>query len=202
MGTACIDSCFVAYGVYVNKKNTKTKDGVVMKKLVKIMAVAVLIATSAVALTLEDYDKYIANENNALSKQTLICEREASLIFKDPTLCVRAAQISLKEYNSMPTGGYYSYQQYVTDMYKNASLIYNKISDYTNKVKMFKKVLEFSSNDSVINANLGLAYYLGKGVETNKIKAYEHWSIAAKKGDQQAQSNLDILCKESPWACK
>lgn len=173
-----------------------------MKKLVKLMAVAVLTASSVGAImTLEMYDTILPFSKNPAHKQMLICEREAGFLLKDPMLCVRAAQISLKEYDSMPAG-YSSYQEYATAMYKNASLIYNKIGDHSNEIKMFKKVLEFSPNDSYVNTNLGLAYALGKGVETNKIKAYEHWSIAAKQGGQEAQNNLDMLCKQSPWACK
>lgn len=50
-----------------------------------------------------------------------------------------------------------------------------------------------------------LMYFAGKGVEKNKYKTYEHFSIAAKQGDeiaQVAQNYLDTLCRESPWACK
>ena len=36
----------------------------------------------------------------------------------------------------------------------------------------------------------------------NKIEAFNWWMKAAKRGHVDAQKNLDILCKESPWACK
>ena len=123
-------------------------------------------------------------------------------IFKDPKLCIKAAQISLKEYQSRGINSYSSYEEYSAAMYSNAGDIYNRIEDITNAVKMFKKVVEFSPNHLAANYNLGVAYYYGDGIETNKIKAYEHWRVAAQQGNQEAQKNLDILCKNSPWACK
>ena len=50
--------------------------------------------------------------------------------------------------------------------------------------------------------NLGVKYHKGKGVPLNKIKAYELYLQAARQGNENAQRNLDILCKDSPWACK
>ena len=72
-----------------------------MKKLVKIMVAAILMASSLGAMTLEDHNGYIAKENNPALKQALICEREAAFIFKNPMECTKAAQISLNEYNSI-----------------------------------------------------------------------------------------------------
>ena len=45
-------------------------------------------------------------------------------------------------------------------------------------------------------------YYYGHGVNVDKFKTYELWLKAAKQGNSNAQGNLDILCKQSPWACK
>jgi TPR repeat protein len=45
-------------------------------------------------------------------------------------------------------------------------------------------------------------YYLGQGVKKNKIKAYQYLMKSAQQGNSVAQNRLDILCKESPWACK
>ena len=36
----------------------------------------------------------------------------------------------------------------------------------------------------------------------NKLNAYKYYMKSAKTGDLQAQKNLDIMCKKSPWACK
>ena len=74
--------------------------------------------------------------------------------------------------------------------------------------KDYKKAIQYytlSANQNYAEAlvNLGIIYYNGShGVKTNKIKTYQLWMKAVKQGDQKAQNNLDVLCKESPWACK
>ncbi len=40
------------------------------------------------------------------------------------------------------------------------------------------------------------------GVALNKIVAFEYWMKAARQSHLEAQKSLDVLCKESPWACK
>lgn len=172
-----------------------------LKNIKKVLIAAIFVAASLSGTTLEDADRYIAEEKNPAEKQNFICEREALFILKDPTLCIKAAQISLQEYQSKRIK-FRSYEEYRAIMYSNAGFIYAKIGDDTNKIKMYKKALEISPNNDLANLNFGVAYYFGKGVETNKIKAYEHLRVAAKQGNEQAQKNLDILCKESPWACK
>jgi len=67
---------------------------------------------------------------------------------------------------------------------------------------MYKKAIEYNPNDDVAHYALGLSYYYGGGVAMDKNKAYYHWNIAAKQGNQQATINLGVLCSESPWACK
>lgn len=134
---------------------------------------------------------------NELRNQMMSCE-----LGSEPSLCVKAAQISLKEYQSMQTNPYDNYEEYRAGMYYNAGVKYNKIEDTTNACKIFKKAVEFSPNYSDANYNLGICYYFGDGVGINKIKAYEHFRVAAQQGNQNAQKNLDIICKESPWACK
>jgi TPR repeat protein len=49
---------------------------------------------------------------------------------------------------------------------------------------------------------LGLFYWTGTVVPLDKIKAYNLLMKASKQGDEVSQKSLDILCKESPWACK
>jgi len=170
--------------------------------VLKVLLAAIFVAASLSGATLEDYDKIISEEKNPADKQRRLCEREVIFISKDPTLCIKAAQIYLKEYDDILQKGYNSHKGEVAAMYFNAAIIYSKIGDNGNKVKMLTKVLEFSPNDEYSNYFLGTAYYFGEAVDTNKTKAYGHWNIAAKQGNQQAQKNCDILCKESPWACK
>jgi len=47
--------------------------------------------------------------------------------------------------------------------------------------------------------NTGLLYDESKG---DKLNAYKYYMKASKLGNIQAQKNLNIMCKESPWACK
>ena len=51
---------------------------------------------------------------------------------------------------------------------------------------------------SICLLNIGTIYY----GHDNKLNAYKYWMKAAKLGDIQSQKNLDIMCKQSPWACK
>jgi len=51
----------------------------------------------------------------------------------------------------------------------------------------------------IIYLNIGLLYDESKG---DKLKAYEYYMKAARLGNIQAQKNLNIMCKESSWACK
>ena len=57
-------------------------------------------------------------------------------------------------------------------------------------------------NQCIIGGIIGYQYDLGIGVKQNKIKAYQFYLKSAKFGSKQSQNNLDILCRESPWACK
>jgi len=50
--------------------------------------------------------------------------------------------------------------------------------------------------------NLGTFYAEGKEVEKNKITAFNYWIESAKRSHVKAQESLDLLCKESPWACR
>lgn len=170
--------------------------------VLKVLLAAIFVAATLSGVTLEDADRLMAQVKNPAFKQSLLCERESSFIFKDPALCIKAAQISLKEYQSIQEKPYDNYDGYRAGMYFNAGIIYSKTGDNANAVEMYKKALEFSPNDATTNRNLAVAYYLGKGIKLNKIKSYEHMLVAAKQGDQKAQEALDIICKESPWACK
>ena len=93
----------------------------------------------------------------------------------DIKMCVAAAEI---------------YDFYLKN-YKKAVPLYEEACKHDN--------LKFNSEACY---NLGLLYFYGKGVSKNYYKAYEYWIKAAKKGNTKAQHNLDILCREHPWACK
>jgi TPR repeat protein len=173
-----------------------------MKKLIEIMVVGVLMVGSVEANTLEEFNEAITYSYNPIMKQALICEREASYLFKNPIECIKAAQISLKEYNTLVDKPYGNFQEYTATMYSNAGSIYDDIKDYDNAIKMYKKALDISPNNILANINLGSSHYLGKGVDKNLIKTYEYFRVAAKQGDKDAQMRLLYLCEKSPWACK
>ena len=48
----------------------------------------------------------------------------------------------------------------------------------------------------------GIKYMKGEEVKLDKFKAFSLLMDSARKGSEQAQKQLDRLCKESPWACK
>jgi len=83
-------------------------------------------------------------------------------------------------------------------LYDNGGYVVQQ--DHSKAAKLYKKACNLG--DATGCLNLGYLYAKGYGVSMNKFKAYKYWVKAAKQGNQQAQHNLDILCKQSPWACK
>jgi len=93
--------------------------------------------------------------------------------------------------------------KYAAEAYFNAGIIYQfgvKYHDINKAAEMYKLGAKLGNRTAQLN--LGFSYYLGKGIEKNKISAYKWWLKSAKKGSEKAQNMLDILCQESPWACK
>jgi TPR repeat protein len=74
--------------------------------------------------------------------------------------------------------------------------------NYVKAAQFYKKACESDKGYAYACNNLAILYYSGKGVSKNYYKTYEYFIKAAKKGDSSAQKNLDILCREHPWACK
>jgi TPR repeat protein len=91
-------------------------------------------------------------------------------------------------------------------MKNNPGSTYNLARIYANSnnfKKAFPLYLNAAENGSIhAYNNIGYCYSNGKGVKKDAIKAYTAYMKAAKQGDSTAQHNLDVLCKESPWACK
>jgi tetratricopeptide (TPR) repeat protein len=156
-------------------------------------------------------------------KQLLICEEEV----KDSQQCIKAADMLLEvskkatkssllrcelfgvsEETCKSSPAIYQktdkefFNHFISEAYYNAGLRYNRNMEYEKGVAMYKKAIEYNPNAGYAYNNLGISYYHGQGVVMDKIKAYEHYSIAKKHGFQEAQKNLDKLCSESPWACK
>lgn len=82
-------------------------------------------------------------------------------------------------------------------LYKNGEGVEQ---NYQEALKWYKKSAEQGNVDSQVI--LGALHYVGQGVAQDKIMAYEWWSKAASQGNEAAQKSLDMLCAESPWACK
>lgn len=108
---------------------------------------------------------------------------------------------SMKDYDNAIKWYTKSANQGRIDAYNNLGLIYAKIKkDYNLAFNSFNKAAQEGDSDSQVS--LGYMYDNGLGINENKIKAYEWWLKAAKQGHATAQKNLEILCKNSPWACK
>ncbi len=199
-----------------------------MKKLISVALATFCTVSFVGASSLEEYDKSISEAKNPTLKQILTCEREANYIYKDPQQCIKAADMVLEmskkaTKNSLLRCEFFGkseetcklefpsiyqktdkefFNEKISESYFNAGIIYNKSMVYEKCVAMYKKVIEYNPNDDVAHYALGLSYYYGGGVAMDKNKAYEHYNIATKQGNQRAQKELDVLCKESPWACK
>lgn len=83
--------------------------------------------------------------------------------------------------------------------------------DTQKAVYWFKKAIEQKTKGSSVSSmyNLGIVYYYGEGnVAVDKKLAYKYWmkcvdsDVSDPKAQEGCQNNLDILCKQSPWACK
>ena len=67
-------------------------------------------------------------------------------------------------------------------------------------LKLEEKIYPNATNViAALYGNVGLLYDESKG---DKLKAYKYYMKAARLGSIQAQKNLNIMCKESSWACK
>lgn len=75
----------------------------------------------------------------------------------------------------------------------------------------YKKAIEQKTDSASIDSmlNLGVLYYNGEGrVAVDKKLAYKYWmkcidsDMYVPEVQKSCQKNLNILCKQSPWACK
>ncbi len=198
-----------------------------MKKWISVALATFCTVGFLEALTLEEADKIISEAKIPTTKQLFVCERESSFIYKDSQQCIKAADmllemskkvtkssllrcelLSISEENCKLMPDIYQktdkefFNEYIADSYFNAGIIYDKSMVYEKGVAMYKKAIEYNPNHILAHKNLGIRYYVGNGIAMDKYKAYEHVSIAAKQGDQNSQKALDVLCSQSPWACK
>lgn len=200
-----------------------------MKKWISVALATFCTVSFAEDAALEDMDKLISEAKNPTFKQHIICTREANFIIAgDPQKCVKAGDMllemstkatknsllrceffganeekcKLKHQNAYQMTDKEFFNKYIAFHYNNAGVMYSGRALYEKEFTMYKKALEYNPNDDLAHINLGISYYHGRGVAMDKNKAYYHWNIAAKQGNQQATINLGVLCSESPWACK
>lgn len=91
----------------------------------------------------------------------------------------------------------------INAQYNVASLYYKGVGikkDYEKAAYWYEKAA--LAGDVSAMHNIGSMFLLGEGVKMNKILAFNYLLKAAKKSHYKAQKTLDILCKESPWACR
>jgi len=58
------------------------------------------------------------------------------------------------------------------------------------------------AGDSAAQVNVGVIYAWDPEITNDKMKAYENFKSALKKGRSEASGYLDKLCKESKWVCE
>ncbi len=84
----------------------------------------------------------------------------------------------------------------------------NKSNKYTADVNICIKAIELTNKNRYVLKEGAKEYksYTNAGIiyisQGNKVSAYKYFMKAAKLGSIVAQENLNILCKQSPWACK
>jgi len=106
------------------------------------------------------------------------------------------------EYDKMINSNNYSEMSKQSIRCNKAALNHPHSSDVNICLKVVEMMKAKGYNDRACRIeylDIGLLYDLSKN---DKLKAYEYYMKAARLGNIQAQKNLNIMCKESPWACK
>ncbi|MFA6196781.1 MAG: hypothetical protein WC656_09070 [Sulfurimonas sp.] len=174
--------------------------------MIKILAVLIFISSGVFADTLETMNRYIKEAKTPLSKQMLICERDADVNLKnaDAKECLKAADMLLalkgKKLDDYESSFPVSVERMASGYFKNAGGIYEAQGDYKNAIIMYEKAAE-QNNSTALN-NLGILYANGEGVPKNYTKAYQYWKEASALGNKNAEQALQALCSKNSSACK
>jgi TPR repeat protein len=175
-----------------------------MKRIILGISVLLLLVQTAFAYTDEEFDRWIKDEKNPLTKQTFMCEKEVThhKDYGSPQICIDSASLYKKQ-KILSTDE----KDYYGEAYNNAGIIYTFGKGNKNLKKAHKMFLNaykvgYGKKHSDVMHKLGYFNRYGKGTEQNKILAYKYYLEAAKSGNKDSQDALDSLCKESPWACK
>jgi hypothetical protein len=161
-----------------------------------------------------DWDSNFLSPTYGWLKQTKTCLSDTSadeykqrLEHQNKEQEEKTAQANQKRQNDIA-----QFEKYKRDAEKgdkeaqyNLGVVYQNglLEQRTDKTKAFE-LFEKSAKQGYSTAQLNAGYMLvqGIGVAQNKIKAYQYFLSAAKQGNKEAQGNLDMLCHDSPWACK
>lgn len=81
----------------------------------------------------------------------------------------------------------------VAGPWEDGMVAYNR-GDYMPAVKLFRPLAQ-AGNANAQNL-MGVMYHKGEGVARSSAKAFMWFSLAAKKGDPQAKTNLQQVTKE------
>ena len=81
----------------------------------------------------------------------------------------------------------------VAGPWEDGMVAYNR-GDYVPAIKLIRPLAQ-AGNAKAQNV-MGLMYHKGEGVARSSAKAFMWFSLAAKKGDTQAKTNLQQVSKE------
>jgi len=172
-----------------------------MKKV--FLGLMCLVSFGFAEITPELFDRAIANSSGS-QQQVFKCNKAVMFNKKnaDPQICIKATEM-IKELNNPNDHD----MKNLGESYLNAGVLYAFGEKYHNDEKALKMfLLSYDSGyekvDSKILNNIGYFYWKGRGTTVNKMLAHKYFMEGAKIGNVNCQYNLDLLCKESPWACK
>ena len=95
----------------------------------------------------------------------------------------------------------YIKQVYKCEQLANYNVKKGDVSICTKAVSLLEKLPLSSPIKQYLGSisdNAAVVFYQ----QGDKINAYKYFMKSAKNGYKPAQKHLDIVCKESPWACK
>lgn len=176
-----------------------------MKKLNLVFLTLLSFTLTLSATSLKEKNENIKDEKNPAIKQVFKCERET--MFKrdngNPNICIKAVKMVKKMNKDSYSWRFYEGPKMISECYFNAGLIYddgNKNADMAAKI--YQKAIDENYGDKNIEFNLGILYFYGKSVQKNHLKAYKLFKSSLEHGSSSAQHALEVLCGQSPWACK
>ncbi len=138
-----------------------------------------------------------------LMKSILMCEKEATnhKDYGSTQVCIDSAKLYQKQKSLTPEEKvFYGEAYYNAGMYTFGK----KNKNYEKAYAMFLEAYKVGYGEETSDVIHKLGYFTSnrEGTEQHKILAYKYYLEAAKLGNINSQNALNLLCKESPWACK